>query len=122
MRNINLDKVTISDLIDHEGISRAFKAYLTDILGYDEDEADFVVENDFENPYDTQYIFQDFEGNYVVDGKNYEVMLCHTDFSVMGMYHLCGLEPFEFYMYIDKEDLGDHTVGSYSKARKLYLV
>ena len=91
-------------------------------LGDFEDEADFVVKCDFENPYDTPFILQDYEGDYIVDGKEYEVRSCHTDFCYCGLFHLADKEPFEFYMFFDRETMSDNTVGSYQNATKLYLI
>lgn len=61
MREVDLDNLTGKDLIDHAAISEAFKKYLMEVLEYDEGEADFVVSTDFENPYNTPFIMQDFD-------------------------------------------------------------
>ena len=122
MREVDLDNLTSKDLIDHAAISEAFKNYLMDVLEYDESEADFVVSTDFENPYNTPFIMQDYEGEYTVDGKDYEVRSCRTDFCACGLWHLAEKKPFEFYMFIDLETLPDTTVGAYQKSRKMYLI
>lgn len=122
MREIDLNKITHRDLLDHKGIAQAFKEYLMDVLGYDEFDADFVVRNDFEDPYETPFILQDFEGEYTIDGKEYEVRLCRTDFCTVGLFHLADVKPFEFYMFFDKDDLFDDCVGAYQTAKKLYLI
>ena len=122
MREVNFNNLTCNDLIDHAAISEAFKKYLMEVLEYSEGEADFVISTDFENPYNTPFIIQDYEGNYTVDGKEYEVRLCRTDFSACGLWHMAELPPFEFYMFFDLETLPDTTVGSYQKSRKLYLI
>lgn len=122
MRKINLNKLTTKDLLDHDAIAEAFKKYLMEVLEYDEDDADFVVRNDFENPYDTPFILQDYEGDYTVDGKKYLVYFCYTEFRMCGLFRLANKEPFEFYMFFDRETLPDNTVGSYQNATKLYLI
>ena len=122
MRNVDLNNLTRKDLMDHDAISEAFKKYLMDVLGYFEDEADFVVKCDFENPYNTPYILQDYEGEYTVEGKNYKVYLCHTDFCYCGLFQHADKKPFKFYMFFDIETLPDNTVGSYQNATKLYLI
>ena len=122
MREVDLDNLTGKDLIDHAAISEAFKKYLMEVLEYDEGEADFVVSTDFENPYNTPFIMQDYEGEYTVDGKDYEVRSCRTDFCACSLWHLAELPPFEFYMFFDLETLPDTTVGSYQKSRKMYLI
>ena len=122
MREVDLDSLTGKDLISHTSISEAFKSYLMETLDYGEDEADFVVSTDFENPYDTPFIMQDYEGQYAVDDKEYEVRFCYTDFCACGLFHLSNVEPFEFYMFIDLDTLPDQTVGAYRNAKKLYLI
>ena len=121
MREIDLDKITRDDLLEHKAIAQAFKDYLMDVLEYTDDEADFVVKNDFENPYDTPFIVQDFEGEYTIDGKDYEVRFCQTEFCAVGLFHLADVTPFEYYMFFDKADLKDDRVSTYRKAKKLYL-
>ncbi len=121
MRKVNLNRITGKDLVDHAGIAEAFKKYLMNVFEYDETDADIVVSGDFENPYDTPYIIQDYEGKYTVDGKEYEVMSCRTDFCACGLWHLAEKPPFKFYMFIDLETLPDRTVGSYKASRKMYL-
>lgn len=122
MREIDLDAIVRSDLIDHVAISKAFKNYLMEVLKYDESEADFVISTDFENPYNTPFIMQDYEGEFTIDGKDYEVRLCRTDFCACGLFHLADILPFEFYMFFDLETLPDTTVGSYQNAKKMYLI
>ena len=122
MREVELENLMGKDLIDHATIAGEFKRYLMEVLEYDEDEANFIVYTDFEDPYGTPFITQDYVGNYTVDGKEYEVRICHTDFCACGLWHLAELPPFEFYMFFDLETLPDTTVGSYMGARKLYLI
>ena len=122
MREIDLNNLTEKDLIDHAAISEAFKKYLMEVLEYDEDDADFVISNDFENPYDTPFILQDYEGTFTIDGKHYSVRSCRTDFTICGLWRLTKLPPFEFYMFIDLDSMPDTTVGSYQNSRKMYLI
>ena len=122
MREIDLDAVTVEELLDHAAIAQEFKKYLMDVLGYDNGDADFVTRNDFANPYDTPFIEQDFEGEYTIGGKDYEVRSCKTNFMMVGLFHLADVKPFEFYMLFDKETLPDNCVGSYQKAEKKYII
>ena len=122
MREINFNNLTGKDLIDLAALTEVFKNYLMEVLEYNETEADFVIAADFENPYDTPYIMQDYEGEYTVEGKDYEVRSCYTDFTVCGMFHLEDKPPFEFYMFFDLETLPDDTIVAYQNARKMYLV
>lgn len=121
MREIDLENLTSQDFIDYGAIAAKFKDYLMLVLGYEEYEADFIISSDFENPYDTPFIMQDYEGTFTVDGKNYEVRLCRTDFRLVGLFHLVDVPPFEFYMFIDLDTLPNKSVGAYQNARKAYL-
>ena len=122
MRKVDLDNLASKDLIDHTAISEAFKNYLMDVLEYDESEADFIVCVDFENPYNTPFIMQSYEGKYTVDGKDYEVRLCYTDFATCGLWRLAERSPFEFYMLFDLDTMPDTTVESYQASKKMYLI
>lgn len=122
MREIALDQITGKDLIDYASLAQAFKQYLMDVLDYSEREANFVVLADFNNPYDSPLIMQDYEGNYIVDGKEYKIYKCHTNFCSVGLFHLANIKPFEFYMFFDLETLPNNTVGSHRSARKMYLI
>lgn len=122
MREVDLDSLESKDLVEHATLAEAFKTYLMEVLDYDEGEADFVVSTDFGNPYDTPFIMQDYEGQFTVEGKEYEVRFCHTDFCACGLFHLADVEPFEFYMFFDMETLPDNKVGSYQSAKKRYLI
>lgn len=123
MRKIaDLEKISNKDLLDYAKISAAFKKYLMDVLEYDEGEANYIIATDFEDPYDTPFIMQDYEGKFTIGDRTYEVRSCRTDFCACGLFHLAELPPFEFYMLIDLETLPDTTVHSYQNARKMYLL
>ena len=122
MREINLDNLSAKDLVDYPVIAAAFKKYLMNVLFYDEYEADFVLASDFENPYNTPFISQDYEGVYEVDGKKYEIRSCRTDFCAVGLFHLAYEPQFEFYMLFDLETLPNKSVRSYQNAKKLYII
>ena len=104
MREINFDNVEEKDLFDYEAIAGAFKKYLMEVFFYN-----------------TPFIVQDYEGQYTIGGKKYEVRLCRTDFCIVGLFHLAYEPQFEFYMLFDLETLPDNSVGSYQNARKMYL-
>lgn len=122
MRDIDFDTITAEDFLDHADIAQKFKAYLMDVIGYDEDDADFVTRTDFANPYNTPFIEQDFEGEYTIDGKDYEVRSCKTNFMIVGLFHLEDVQPFEFYMLFDQATLPDNCVRSYQNADKKYII
>ena len=121
MKDIDLDMLTGENLVDHAVIAQKFKEYLMEVLEYDDDEADFVLEGDFKNPYDTPFIMQEYEGDVTVDGKDYEVRSCYTDFRACGIFHLDDAPAFKFCMLFDKGTMKDQTVGSYQNAQKKYI-
>ena len=123
MRDVNeLDKVSAEDLIEHRVLSVKFVEYLRKTLKYTKAEAEFVAATDFTDAYDCMFVVHDYEGIFEVAGKEYNVYSCRTDFRMCGLFHLDKYPPFEFYMFIDPNDLPDMTVGSYSKAKKLYYI
>ena len=90
MKKIDIDKLTANNLVDYAVLATAFKKYLMQVLFYDEFEADFVVSTDFENPYDTPFIMQDYEGTISLNDKEYEVRSCKTEFCSVGLFHLAS--------------------------------
>lgn len=122
MREIDFSQITENDMISHEILSGAFKKYLMDVIGYDEEEASFVAETDFSEPYDAPYISAEYEGEYDIGSKTYEILSCKTDFCSIGMWQMAENPPFEFCMLIDIETKPDNTIGSYQKASKMYIL
>lgn len=122
MREINFDKITQEELIDIHTLTNHFRKYLTETLEYEENEADMIITEDFSDPYDTEFIMQEYEGDYKIGEKSYEVYSCKTDFGYVGMWHLTEFPPFEFYMLIDTETMPDQTVGAYQNAEKMYIL
>ena len=122
MTEVDLTNVSGKDLSDYDKLRESFKTYMTETIGYTEEEADFILSTDFKDPYDTPYITQEYEGEYTIDGTDYEILSCHTVFSAIGMWHLSDTTPFSFYMCIDKSTMPDETVGSYLNARKMYIL
>lgn len=121
MRIENIDEITKEDLVEHKDLVEAFKNYLKREFFYDELEATLAAE-DLENPYNTPYIMQDYEGDISIDGVNYEVRSCHTDYLACGLFHFAEASPFEFYMLFDQSTMSGTTVGDYQKARKVYVL
>lgn len=117
----NINDIKKEDLVSHEKLVEAFKAYLKREFFYDESEAS-IAASDLDNPYDTPYIMQDYEGIVTVDGVDYEVRSCYTDFCACGLFHLTDAPAFKFYMLFDQSTLSDSTVGAYQKARKVYVL
>ena len=121
MREINFQELTSKDLVDQDALTAAYIDYLKEELGYSDWEA-AIAATDLENPYDTEYILQDYEDNYTIDGTEYEVRFCHTDFRYCGLFHLADKPPFEFYMLFNVDSMPDGTVGSYSNAKKKFIL
>ena len=122
MKEIDFNALSENDLIDYEGIAAAFTKYLRKTMRYTIDEANFVVSTDFENPYNTPFISQDYCCECNIDGKRYEVRYCYTDFCMCGLFHLASKPRFEFYMLFDLDTLPDKSVGSYQNANKMYII
>ena len=122
MMEHKLDTLTTNDLVEHDILAQAFKKYLMDILYYDECVADYVVEEDFANPYITPYISLEYVDDLTIADIAYEVFFCKTDYRSCGLCHLDGKPDFSFYMLIDQEAVKNHTVGEYQDASKKYVI
>lgn len=120
MTELNWDELKASDLKSLDELIEAYKAYLMRVLGYDKSEAE-LASTDMTDPYNVEYVLQEYDGDYEVEGKEYEVRYCYTNFCYCGLFHLADKEPFEFYMFFDKSTLPDQTVGSYTKADKKFI-
>lgn len=120
MKTYNLSKIAKEKLMDVEGLKKEYMKYLKRVLKYDEFEAEYVA-SDLDNPYETEYIDQDYIGEVEIDGVLYEARSCCTNLMRCGMFHLADKKPFEFLMLFDTTSMPDHSVGSYSNARKIFL-
>ena len=107
--------ISVESLLSTKSYTNPYQNFIDVVI-------DEVYERTGENPYNTPFIMQDYEGEYTVDGKDYEVRSCRTDFCACGLWHLAEKPPFEFYMFFDLETLPDTTVDSYQKSRKMYLI
>lgn len=121
MRDINLEKVSPAELLSIDGLLKEYAKYCCVIFDCNEASGE-VMAADMAEPYDCDFVLQDFEGSYTIGGVKYEVRLCRTDFTRCGWFDLANVEPFEFYMLIDESDLIDETVLSYRSASKKYIV
>ena len=73
MREVDLDNLSVKDLVDHAVLAQAFKCYLTDVLMFEEDE-DMIgvsIEYQHNHGYEDKYI-------YVVMRDGSQIAL-HTD-------------------------------------------
>ena len=113
--------LTENDLVDEAGLVKAFEDYLKQELGYDDLEAALAAV-DMEEAYTIPYVLQEYIDTDVIGGTTYEARYCHTDFCQCGFFHLANVTPFEFYMLFDVSTMEDKTVGSYSQAKKKYIV
>ena len=121
MREVDFDSLKSSDLVDVEVLVEHFKDYLKRELDYSDVEAE-IGAIDMNNPYRAQFIEQDYEGEFEIDGIEYEVRYCCTDFCLCGLFHLADVTPFEFYMLFDKSTMKDETVSSYMKSDKKFII
>ena len=120
MKRYNLSKIDKEKLMDVEGLKKEYKKYLKRVLKYDDFEAEYVT-TDLDNPYETEYLDQEYLGEVDIDGFLYEARTCWTNLMKCGMFHLADKKPFEFLMLFDTTTMSDYSVGSYSSARKLFL-
>lgn len=121
MKKLNVKKLKSSDLIDVEILVEHYKNYLKKELYYSDEEAE-IASFDMNDPYTAEFIVQDYEGTFIIDGTEYSIRSCKTDFCRCGLYHLADVTPFEFYMLFDTATMKDKTVGSYMKAEKKFVV
>ena len=121
MRDIDLNSVKPEDLVDVEGLKSAFVQYARKVLKLGKFDAEMAA-MDFNNPYNTQYVIQDYEGDYEIGDATYEIRHCRTDFNYCGMFEWSSKKPFEFYMLFDKETLPDNKVQSYIESKKMFIV
>ena len=121
MKKINFKKVSTADLLSIEGLLKEYAKYCCAVFNCNEASGE-VMAMDMAEPYDAEFVLQEFEGSYTIGGVKYEVRLCRTDFTLCGWFDLANVEPFEFYMLIDKSTLIDDTVLSYRNASKKYIV
>ena len=115
------DDFTAEDLIDIDALVEAYKKYLMTVRGYDAVDA-AIAATDMQNPYDCPYVLQDYNGDYTIDGVEYEVRECRVDMTVCGFYYLAGIPKFRFFMLLMMEDLADRKVSTYCDARKKYVL
>ena len=73
---IDADEISTENLIDREELVDAFKSYLMENLYYSKSEAELAA-SDFEDPYETPYIYQEYESTIVLDGINAECAQRH---------------------------------------------
>ena len=100
-----------------DGIKQAFAEHLMKYRGYSNEEAEMAV-SDFPDPYTLPYLSEDFiEHNVEIDGVLYEMNASYTSLWRVG---ITGIPEFRFYTYYCEEDITNHTVGEYMKARKLF--
>ena len=121
MKDINIHNLTKKDLVSNDELLKAYKIYLQEELDYSGWEVEMAA-SDLVNPYEAPFIIQDYEGNVEIDGIEYEVRSCHTDYCYCGLFHLANVKPFEFLMLFVADDVQDSSVGSYSDATKLFVL
>lgn len=121
LEELALWKLSEEDLVDVEGMMNAYEEYLKRELGYDDLDAALTAV-DMEEAYDLPYVIQEYVDTYKIGESTYAARYCHTDYCRCGFFHLANVTPFEFYMLFDVATLKDNTVGSYSRARKKFVV
>lgn len=103
--------------INEEGIREAFAQYLIDKAHYSEREAKVAV-SDFPNPYENEYLTEEYIGEIEIEGEMYEQNACKCMLWRLGM----KVKDFMFYEYYKMSDIPNKQVGEYMNATKLYSV
>lgn len=97
----------------------ALKEYMLDVQGLEESDISSVL-MDFADPFDCQWIMQNYLRDIQQDGKNYEVYACWTQFGEFTS--LNDRDKFRFYMYIHRENAEDKSYGAYLKAERRFSI
>lgn len=121
MKNFNFRNLKAEELLELEDLVKRFKEYCKNVLGYSENEAELAAV-DMKTPYDTPYVFEEYEMMLTFENVEYEVRFCYTNFDACGLFYLENVEPFEFYTLYDKSTIKNGTVGEYKNARKKFVV
>jgi hypothetical protein len=104
--------------LDTNGIRNAFAKHLIEHRGYTKDEAAMAT-FDFPDPYNLPYLCEEYVGEEMIDGINYEKDACYTELWRCG---ISDVPMFRFYTYYAIDDIPNHQVGEYMEARKIYQV
>lgn len=118
----NIDDIVVSDLVGLKELSDKFRDYLMVALEYEREEAEFVVDTDFIEPFIAPYIDNEYEGDISVGGKEYEVYSGVSAFENVGMFLDDDVPTFEFYTLFEKATVKDDSLKSYIEARKVYVL
>lgn len=118
----SIDNIVSSDLVNLKSLSDKFREYLMAVLEYDEEEAAFVVDMDFADPFLAPYIDNEYEGDVTVDGVEYEVYSGVSAFENVGMYLDDDLPAFEFYTMFEKATIKDDSLKAYKEAKRVYVL
>lgn len=103
-------------ILDENGIRAAFAEHLMKYRDYSEAEVAEAV-SDFPDRYSLPYLDEEYIGEEIIDGVEYEKNACITDFLRCGIE---GIPAFKFYSFYAVEDIPNHLVSEYMAARKLY--
>ena len=121
MKKLNLDKVKTKDFVNGDVLVRKFQEYLMKNLDYSEVEAQ-IASSDMKNPYTAPYVFQDAIAVMDIEGTQYEVRFCHTNFTYCGIYCPENIKPFEFYVFYDRSTIKNNIGAEYIAAKKFFIV
>ena len=121
MRKLDFEKLQANDFVDLDSLITKFKEYCVEVLEYSEAEAN-VISAEMKVPYTASYIFEEFEALVKLDGVEYEVRSCYTNFDYCGEFLPESVKPFEFYTLYDRSTIKNNTGAEYIQARKLFIV
>lgn len=109
----------MAKFLNEEQIRTEFINYLIKRHSLDEDEAKFAA-CDFPDPFANCYLISEYECNVQIEGKEYKMYSCKTDFCRFDTFS-DKVSPFKFNIYYYFEDKKiTYTVGEYREAPKLY--
>lgn len=109
----------IAKYVGKERLDEALVEYLKKVQHCDSFDVTMML-MDFKDPYTCCWIGREFVEDIEVDGKDYTVYACYTDFYHFRTFN--NEDHFKFYMLMHREDPGDHTVGAYMRSERLYIV
>ena len=113
------ENVTSADLIEKKALVDALVEYMVTVQYLDRSSMDLVL-NDFEDFYACPWLREEYVGMRKIDGIEYEVRACWTDFSMFMSF--TNDERFKFYMLTHLKNANDRTVAAYIEADKKYIL
>jgi len=113
------ENITNADMIDKKALDDALIEYMFTVQALDYAYITLVLK-DFEDFYTCPWLREEYIEMREIDGIEYEVRACWTDFTMFMTF--TNDERFRFYMLTHLEDPDDTSVEAYRKADKKYIL